>query len=519
MKELLLSLLAQLRQANGPTRVVLAAGALLAVAIAGGAAYRAAHPSMVLLYSDLDSEQFAAVQGAIAGKSIRFETSQPPGPYSIWVERGRRYEALHATALDSALVSDPRGITTTSAGTSSVFLSSGERQQQMLKRMWGEVEQMLEVFPFVGKAKVASSVPNTSSFVRSAPPTVSVVLKLLGTDRLDREQSDMVAQVVRFSFNVPVENVAISDQHGRRLFDGSRDMGMSEILAHQEEFDRKRTARVQDFLDRVYGPGVVGASVHGEWTYERIESVDESIDPSTKVPLSEVTVDTETPQVPAGGLAGVAGGPTGTASNVDPVTSLPAADTAPPATTSESTKSYAVGRSTTHRLQDAPVLKRLTVTVFLDQSLADQGARIEQAIKDLAGFDESRSDKFSLVTTTFQGLDRDADGQPLEREPVELPEPLDPRLTLLVERGVEIASALGFLIVLLLSLRRSKRTRREHARAAAVEARESAAEVELPDPEAVARARVEKLVKEDPEKVSALLSRWARDRSTVGAGR
>ena len=43
------------------------------------------------------------------------------------------------------------------------------------------------------------------------------------------------------------------DQLGRRLYDGSKNRGMDEVLAFEEEFDQARTSRVQEFLDRVYG--------------------------------------------------------------------------------------------------------------------------------------------------------------------------------------------------------------------------------------------------------------------------
>lgn len=506
MKELLQSLASLLKSTNGPTRVVIAASLVLALAVAGIAGFRASNPTFVLLETGLDAQKLSAVAAAVAGKGIRFKTSSPPGPYSIWVETPREYEARNAMYLEGAMATNPRGIETSASGASTVFLGHSERQQQMQKRKEGEVEKLLEDFTWIAKATVSSSTPARSSLTRVLPPTVSVVLQLRGIIEPDREQRETVATIVRSAFGAPRENVVISDQFGRTLYDGTRDHGLDELLAFQRQSDASETDRIQAVFDDVYGPGLVRASVSSEWTHDRVESISETLDPASKVPISKTTSATETPvPQPIGGPAGV------TSSIVDPTTGATTARAPDPATTSDTTEEFAVGRSTTHTLKTTPVLERLTLTLLVDESLADKLADVEEAGKTLVRFDEARGDVVIAITASFFSLERDQDGNPVPLEPEPLPVPANEALALFIEHGVEILAALAFLFVLFRGLKRgSIPVPSEVATAAA-----SATPDEEVDVDLLARKHVEQLLSSDPEKVSALLSRWALSESPL----
>jgi flagellar biosynthesis/type III secretory pathway M-ring protein FliF/YscJ len=507
MKDILQTLWSLMKGTNGPTRVVLCSAFALALAMAGYSAFRASNPSFVLLYGDLDESQLSAVQSAIAKGGIRFRTSSPPGPYTIWVDSEQQYEALSQVATESALQADPRGISS-GAGMDSVWMSSGEREQMMLKRRWQEVELQLESYPWIGKARVTGSAPEHKVLSREPERdiTVSVVLQLVGTTELDPERSDTVAQIVCFGFGIPRENVIISDQNGVRLFDGSSSRGMDELLAHQREFDHVNTERVQQALDMAYGSGLTVASVHGEWSYDELESVEEKIDPTSKSPISEFSHDTQTPQ----GLVSGAGGAVGLDSNTELPTSSPSSGEESLATTSEVSKEYAVSRNTSHLRQTAPVLERLAVSVVLDKSLDVDLAQIEKAVKGIAGFDEAR-DTFTSMVATFPSVARDDQGKPVPVQVEPASRPVSPIIGVIIERAVEIVAALAFVFVLLRSLKRSQRVI-----ALPEEKKQSLSDFipeEKIDLDVLARAHVDELLRTNPEKVSKLLSRWASGES------
>jgi flagellar M-ring protein FliF len=512
MKDLLVKLWEAVRGTNVPTRIVVGAGFVLALAIAGVFGLRAWDPSFVLLRSGLDATQISDVSSAIASTGVRFKTSEPPGPFSIWVEEGRQYEALGAAYLAGALDAGPRGITASRGGAASVFMGSGERTQQLQKRKWEEVEEMLEVYKWISRATVTSSSPAHSPLMRTDSETISVVLELRGITEPDAEQRGTVAKIVSSAFGVPPSRVVVSDQYGRTVFDGSEDDGPDDVLTFQRRYDETLTRDVQRILDETYGPGMATAAVKSHWTYDHIESIDETVDPSTKTPISKIESETSTPQ-----SGPTVGGYAGTASNVLEGSPAPAATggTSESATTSQLQEDYLVGRRTTHRVQDTPLLDRLTVTLLVDESLAAELPGAEVWVKGVVAYDESRGDLFTSGTARFSSIQRDADGKPILPEPEPVPEPPNAILELALEHGVEILAALAFLIVLARSLKKSDKA----SKTAAVTAR--APEEDEVDLDLLARRRVDDMILKDPDQVSALLSRWALEEtpSRVGAPR
>ena len=92
----------------------------------------------------------------------------------------------------------------------------------------------------------------------------------------------------------------------------------------------------------------------------------------------------------------------------------------------------------------------------------------------------------------------------------EEPSAPSPMMETLLRRGVEIVTALVFLALLFKSLRSSSKAADEDSAVAKPE--------DGIDPELLARAHVEELLKSDPEKIGSILSSWARDeRPLTGA--
>lgn len=499
MKDLLRDFVQALKATDLATRIVVGASVALLVGIVAVVSVFAGRPHMVPLHTGLDDAQFNAVTRALATAGVRFEASSPPGPYSVFVDQAERYTAQNAVSVEGALDLGPRGIPS-GAGSSSIFLGKDERDQINLKRNWQELEHQLRALSFVKDAVVRISPGLRSPLLRRTPATVSVLITLREVEYLSRQQRTTLASIVRNSTNVPDENITISDQHGNSLFDGTRDEGLDAALQFERDFATSETRRAQEYLDRVFGPGMAAVSVIGEWDHDRREEVDETYDP-TKFKLDESTSETRTP------VEAVAGGPAGIASNIDSGTAgaAPARAEPPVAETLDSQARYTYGTRTTHRVQVAPTLLRLAVTLTLDSSLGDRLTEAQALVEDLVGFQEER-DQITATALPLAGVERDAEGNPVPATVEPLPAPPNSTLTLLMERGVEILAALTFLFVLLRSLRRAKPTAAETAGAASAGAEVHEEEVDL---EALARRQIEQLVQDDPERVGVLLSRWA----------
>src|SRR5690242_3555460 len=161
MRDTLQKLLEQLKTTGPATKAVLLMGLLVVAGLIGYAGYSAGTPHFRLLYSGLDPQQASAVQAALAGGNIRFEASQPPGPFSIHVDDAQYYQAQNLVALAGGLSVSPEGIQANQSGAKDVFLSAGERAQNSLKREWQEMEKQLESLEFVGRARVSTSIPES----------------------------------------------------------------------------------------------------------------------------------------------------------------------------------------------------------------------------------------------------------------------------------------------------------------------------------------------------------------------
>lgn len=507
MKENFQSLLEALQRTNGPTRWVIGGAVALVIGLSGVAVYQSSNPHMELLYSGLDSTMFSSATSALSNAGVRFDTSLPPAPYSIFVEDDARFVALHAIHGTGALDSGAKGINTSSGG-SEVFLGTAALAQLTHKRDWEDLEKQLEVFTWVARASVRSSASPSTSFRRSAPPTVAVIVTLQGASNPSREQRQALAAIVRAGANVPEQNISIADQNGNSLFEGNRDKALEVARDFEDSYDEHETRRAQVFLDNIFGAGMTKVGIRGEWNHDRIESVDEAIADS-KIKLSEIVSETTTP------IDSAVGGPAGVesvlGSGAD--TSAPRKN-APVAETLDSEIRYAYPRKTTHLIQTTPVLERLSVSLAIDTSLEAQLTKAEDLVKGLVGFVEAR-DNMSAVTVELTGIERDTDGNPIPAVLEPVPEPPSRIIGVLLERGVEILAAAVFLFVLLRSLKKSKIPAPAAGSGTRVD-QASTEEGEEVDLGLLARRRVDQLIEDEPEKVGVLLSRWAADELETG---
>jgi flagellar M-ring protein FliF len=499
--------------------VFLAAFAAVVAAITIGTMF-ADRPNFVLLYSGIDDSSRGAIEKALAGGSIRYKVSQPPGPYNVYVDEPKQYEAQNLVALSGALKEMPHGVDSTIGGAAAIFLSSAERAQSMLKRDWQEMEAQLETLEFVANAKVTSSMPDTSPIRERKPLTVSVTLTLKNLVDLSRDQAENVAKLVRFRFGIPAENVIISDQNGRALYDPARAQGLaadpSSLLEYAANYDREIAEKVNRQLAAAYGANKALATVTSEWDHDQRTTVSETLPPKGTL-VSEKTTKTETP---AGAPTGTSGGPAGTASNVPPDSGFGADGAAIAAssqggaatqmsTSNESEKSYEVARSKTQTVHSTPTLKRLSVSLLLDESLAAKKQEIQSIVQAAVGFDTTREDVIQVGTTAFSTETTQGDAT---KSPETTDSGPSPMMNMLLQRGIEIVAGIAFLFVLFKALKGAKSGARPVLAGAAAgvpNGEGGEAGSAAPDPEMLARARIEELVRTDPRRVGEILSRWA----------
>lgn len=526
------SLLDQIAKAPGRTKMVfaLAAVALIAVLALGG--WVSGRPHFVPLYSNLNDQESVAVQKALAGATVTFRVSPFPGPYVIYVNEAEYDQAQIAVALEEALKQSTEGIEAGASGASTIFMSAGERAQTMQKREWQEAERLLERLEFVANATVTTSMPDSSPLRERKPVMVSVALELRGATVLTSEQARNVAKLVMHRFGTPPQNVMITDATGRTLYDpASLDdhrKDVSDLLEHSSSYDQSLAAKAVAQIEAAFGARKAVVTVTSQWNYDQSTTLDEKVDPEAVA----VQTETKSTQAPGGSANGV-GGAAGVASAAGfgnenaAVPGGPGASSgASVAKTLDEKKTFETSRQRTQTVRSTPRLEKLFVSLVLDETLAAKQAEIQRIVEAAVGFDKSRQDVIGVTTTAFatepapQPESEEGDGAvaAVDEGPSRM-------LEMLLERGVEIASALVFLVVLFSSLKGSKKAAAAagalspvggattHGARSAAGGGEAG---ELPiDPEVLARAQIEELVRSDPRRVGEILSRWIDEKATA----
>ncbi len=523
------SLFEQLAKAPGRTKLVLAMCALGLLGALGLGGWVSARPHYVTLYSNLNDQERVAVEKALAGAAVSYRVSQPPGPFVVYVNEAQFDTAQIAVALEEGLKQSSTGIEAGAAGAATIFMSAGERAQSMQKREWQEAERLLERLEFVSNATVTTSMPENSPLRERKPVMVSVALELRGATVLSPEQARNVAKLVMHRFGTPPENVVITDATGRTLYDpGSLDdsrKDVADLLQHSSSYDEALATKALAQIEAAFGARKAVVSVTSQWNYDQSTSIDEKLDPEA------VAVETETKstQAPGGGTSGV-GGAAGIPANAAGFGNENAAvngaggGSAGVAKTLDERKTFQTSRQRTQTVRSSPRLEKLFVSLVLDESLAPKQAEIQRIVEAAVGFDKSRQDVIGVTTTAFapEPVAEEAvgeDGEPL----ASTDEGPNRMLEMLLERGVEIVSALAFLVVLFSSLKGAKKSAGNAAAGGATAGASGAAgrsggdgagDVNV-DPEVLARAQIEELVKTDPRRVGEILSRWIDEKATA----
>ena len=514
-------------KAPARTKLVVALSLVAVLAAFGIGSWISAQPHFVKLYTNLSDAERVAVEKALAEAQVRYRVSDFPGPFVVYVDEPQFDAAQIAVALSESLKSRPDGIDAGASGASTIFLSAGERAQSMQKREWQETERLLEQLEFVGAATVTTSMPDTSPLRAKKPVQVSVALALKGAAELSVEQAANVAKLVRFRFGVPAENVIITDQSGRTLHDPTSDQDMGrtarDFLAQADAYERELATKANRHLEQTFGTRKALVTVTSQWNYDQSTIVDEKIDPEAVA----VQVDTKETQTPLGSNSGV-GGPAGVAANAPTEfgnesaavpTAASGSSVASVSKTKDNKTTYETSRSRTQTVRTVPRLERLYVSLVLDESLAARKAEIQKIVEAAVGFDSERQDVIGVTTTAFVAQDV-AGGEPSAQDATpgatQLEDEGPSAMTqVLIERGVEIAAAVAFLALLFTSLRGSRKsTVNGDAAETSATAGSGSAEPSI-DPEALARAQIEELVRTDPRKVGEILSRWVDEKSTA----
>lgn len=481
-------------------------------------------------FTGLSDAEFVAVSQALANGGIESRAIRGDGANAISTRSDDVLRAHQLAYADGAIAHVTKGILGSGAGVN-MFAGQLEREQLVREKEMSELEKIIEVLDYVTQAEIYLPKEAAASFRAPVKESVSMMVKTKNGAALTSEQGQTLAMTLSGALALTLDKIVITDHKGRLVHGGSGDdQGLVDgrFLDIQNEFNRNEEARINTSLVKLFGPNKAHVTVTSEFDFDQ-STVQSRTSTGKGIALNERLFTTETP---SGAASAIGGGVAGSGSNIAATGSSfgngqPASVTGPDsllgqmAKTSEKETQTFVPTMDKVEIHNQPRLKRLSVSLAIDDSLAEKKDQILANVKSMVGFDEARKDSFGeplVLKMIVPEVSEEGAAEASEAMPEESTLPLD----LLFENGVELLSALAFIVLLFKGLKGGKVTvdgEQTVTSSAGVQVSSGSAgspkRVEI-NPEVLARAQVEDLVQNNPERVAQILSNWVvEDRSAV----
>jgi flagellar biosynthesis/type III secretory pathway M-ring protein FliF/YscJ len=529
MNEQFRSFFDALRATDVGTKIVIGMSSVAMVAAIAVVAMVSNDSHYEVMWPDLSSAEAARVSQALALKGIDFHTQRADGTVVIMVASDETGRANLAAYESGAITGIEKGILAGGADMGGVFDGADARNMKLQAAFWSQTEAILQEFEFVESARLQVFGGSSKSGGSRVKPSASVVLTTLGGVTLSKAEGQSVANVIIHSLGIDPTRLTVTDQNGYSAYtpQDKNDASGEKASDYQRGQDEYLIANAMQRLTTRYGPNKVDVFVLSDYDFS-LETKNTHT-PTKGAKNSERLLKTETP---VGGSSytnggGVAGTASNTASGVDQWTDAGTSGPTggadvPMSTTTDSEFTSIPGYETVTFVKMQPKLMHRAISVGIDESLKDNQADIDAMVQALVGYDVEREDSYVSKVSLFPVLEVPAPGE-LGGEA--LPEASGMDTNFLIERGVEIVSAIAFIFLLLKGLKNAKGSatageqRSAGANASPVYAADgtSVPDIEIA-PEQLARAQVDDLVKNNPERVAAILSNWVvEDRNTVNS--
>src|SRR5580700_11344146 len=240
----------------------------------------------------------------------------------------------------------------------------------------GELERSVMTVAEIEQARVHISLPQESVFLEARQPAkASVLIKIHSGANLPESAMPAITNLVASAVEgLAPEMVSVLDMRGNLLNRPKRGPGdqsgsSDSALEYRHRVEQDLTAKLNSTLEPLVGAGRFRAAVSAECDLTSGEQSDESFDPNRSVMVtSQTSEDISSPSH----AAAASGGVPGTASN------LPDASPRPPSSgggLSRKTEniSYQSSRTVKHTILPQGTIKKLSVSVLLDQDVRWEG--------------------------------------------------------------------------------------------------------------------------------------------------
>ena len=408
------------------------------------------------LYTQLDDSERASVVAALDQGGIGYSIDNASG--ALTVGEDDIYKARMLVASQGALAAPESGtdlIANLPMGASRTL--EGDRLRAAQER-----ELMLTILEIDGveSARVHIAKAEPSVFVRDeVAPSASIMVRLARGRQLADGQVAAIANLVAGSVpGLAIDAVRIVDQHGKLLTQTRRPEAAG--LDMQNQLEAELTAKVDQLLAPIYGPGAYSAQVRVELDMSEVTSARESYDKDGAVRRESVQQSQNAAATGAGGVPGVL-------ANTPPDPAIaragpPQGGSAPggaagEAGESSSTRTFELGREVSVSNLAPGAVKNVSAAVALDQSAMTKASaadiqRVEKLVSAAIGARTDRGDQVTVIMRPFRNA---------EVEPIPFYE--TSWFGMALRTGLAL---LGVLLVLLLAVRPALKVLRNRGSAA-----------------------------------------------------
>jgi len=396
--------------------------ALLVLGVIGYAVFSVNSTDWKPLFSNLTSEDAGRITSKLKDEKVAFKVSDDGS--TVYVAAEKANEMRIQLASEGLPQSSRIGFELFDQN--SFGATEFSEQVKYQRAMEGELERTIGSLAEVEHVRVHIVMPKESFFKdREDKAKASVILKLKSSKKLSDSSVAGVVHLVASSVQgLSPDQVSVVDTTGRMLArPGEMDSELrlsSTQLELRERLEKELSGRLMGLLEPVVGPGKVRVSVAADMNFARNEKLEEKFDPQGTIRSEQKIDDRESKDGKLGNVAvGTRSNQPQPSGNPPPAASTPdpAAAIGPSRSKTSQTTNYEVTHTTTRTIDPAGDVKRLSVSVIVD-NISKPGApgakpdsikrtpedmeQIRKSVFGAIGLDEKRGDQLEIQNIAFE---------------------------------------------------------------------------------------------------------------------
>jgi len=288
----------------------------------------------------------------------------------------------------------------------------------------GEIAKTISTIQNVKTARVILALPKQSVFVRKRKkPSASVIVSLFQGRSLEKGQIEAIVHLV--SSSVPMMDstqVTVVDQKGRMLSNNnsSEDMYLtSRQFEYKKNIEEHLMGRIENILLPLVGRDGMQAQITADVDFTVTEKTQEMFNPDLPALRSEQTQDDQSSTSPIQGVPGALSNqppPAGVAPEIAVGEGGQASASTPSSLSKSATRNYELDKTITHSRLASGVLRRLSVAVVVDdkrvllgdgslstQAYAEEDInQLRELVMQAVGFNNGRGDQVTVTNVAFR---------------------------------------------------------------------------------------------------------------------